>query len=187
MNISNFSDQKTANTNIVSAKQRAAYLNSIHAHNIMKLCVGPSLKRLQAVYANYGISCWGNDIDSRWKEYYPQGHWMIGDALRLVQKLQRFDTIVFAPPLSKGCSGRREDSLYLKDVSPGYKEFLQAYKQYIGVKNLVLVLPGKTLSIKSEKNEMYKLLSCINVPYQIIPLTNVCVKYIDILIPKVNS
>lgn len=182
MNISCFSDEKTANTNLISARQRAAYLNAIGSHKVLELCVGPSLQRLQQEYSKYGIECYGNDIDSRWREYYPLGKWLIGDALKLAPYVAKFDTIVFAPPLSKGCSGRREDSLYLKDINPSYIDFLECYRQYLGIKNLVLVLPGKTLSIKSERNEMYKLLSHIKCSYEIIPLTNGCVKYVDILL-----
>ena len=182
MNISHFSNEKTANTNLISVKQRAAYLNSIGSHKVLELCVGPSLQRLQQEYSKYGIICYGNDIDIRWKEFYPLGKWLIGDALKLASYATNFDTIIFAPPLSKGCSGKREDSLFIKDINPSYIDFLNAYKQYIGKKNIVLVLPGKTLSIKSERNEMYKLLSQIKCSYQIIPLTNGCVKYVDILL-----
>ena len=176
-NISIYSDSKTANTRLNCAKQRAENLAILlgPGAKVMELCVGPSLHRLELEYARYGIACWGNDIDPRWKSYYPGGKWMIGDALNL--NLTGFDAIVFAPPLSAGCSGRREDSLSLEKVNPSYYKFLDAYRGFTGHK--VMVLPGRTLSLKHDRDELYKLLKQLP-HYDIVPLVDKVTKYVDI-------
>jgi len=183
-NISRYSDRKTANTNIVCAAQRAENLAILGSKKVLELCVGPSLKRLKRQYAKYGISCAGNDIDPRWREYYPEGEWYIGDALSLDADLTKFDTVVFAPPLSNGCSGKREDSLRLDFVTPGYIQFLERYKNFKGIK--VLVLPGRTLSLKDDKKLLYRLLERIGSSYDVVPLRNKVTKYVDIYIEPIK-
>jgi len=151
-NKSKFSDDSTARTNIESAKQRAENLSILRAKNVLELCVGPSLKTLSEQYRKYGISCTGKDIDPRWKSYYPKGRWIIGDCFQV--DFSTFDAVVFAPPLSKDCSGRREDSLRIEEVTPSYRDFLNT-KFSIGV----LVLPARSLSTREDRSEFYHLLS----------------------------
>ena len=79
-NISKFSDLATANTCLSCAEQRAQNLASLGVKTVIELCVGPSLAVLESVYRKQNITVTGNDIDSRWKEYYPRGKWIIGDA-----------------------------------------------------------------------------------------------------------
>lgn len=180
-NISKYSDLQTANTNLACAIQRAENLFILGSKKVLELCVGPSLQRLEAEYKKFGISCSSNDIDPRWKDFYPQGKWHIGDALSL--DVSEYDTLVFAPPLSQGCSGRREDSLSLDRVTPSYEDFLEAYKDFKGTK--VLVLPGRTLSLRDDRNKLHKLLSGIE-HYDVVPLRNKIVKYVDIYIWRVG-
>lgn len=104
-----------------------------------------------------------------------EGH--IGDALSI--DVSGYDTLVFAPPLSQGCSGRREDSLSLDRVTPSYEDFLEAYKNFKGIK--VLVLPGRTLSLREDRDKLHKLLSGIE-HYDVVPLRKRIVKYVDIYI-----
>lgn len=178
-NISMYKDDRTANTNLICARQRAENLFVLGSKKILELCVGPSLCRLENEYKKFGMTCYGNDIDSRWKDYYPGGKWIIGDALN-INNINEFDTLVFAPPLSKGCSGRREDSLSLEYVNPSYYAFLERYKNFKGIK--VLVLPGRTLSLRHDREMLYKLLATIESKYDIVELKNHCTKYVDIYI-----
>ena len=100
-NISNFSNTTTAKTCIDIAKQRAFHLAVCNSKNILELCVGPSLKILENEYSKYNMIVSGNDIQKRWKNFYPNGNWKIGDCFDINWK--GFDTIVFGPPLSRGC------------------------------------------------------------------------------------
>jgi hypothetical protein len=176
MNISCVSDNKTARTNVESASQRADNLFVLGVTNVLELCVGPSLATLEAEYKKYSIKCTGNDIDSRWKRYYPQGRWIIGDCFSI--DYSGFDAIIFAPPLSKGCTGKREDSLSVMDVYPRYTDFLQKAKNKI----LCLTLPGRTMATKNDRDQFYKLVSSI-IEYELVPLTkNGLVKYWDLYI-----
>lgn len=178
-NISLYSDAATANTRLKCASQRAENLAILlrPGARVLEMCVGPSLQRLEREYAKYGIECVGNDIDARWKTYYPGGRWIIGDALAL--DVSNFDAVVFAPPLSKGCSGRREDSLSLEKVNPSYRSFLQAYRGFKGIK--AMVLPGRTLSVKHDRMEFHKLLAELT-DYDVVPLKDKVVKYVDVYI-----
>lgn len=179
LNISLYKDELTANTRLNCAKQRAENLAILlpRGGKVLEMCVGPSLQRLEKEYNKYGLSCVGNDIDARWQSYYPSGKWMIGDALDL--DVSGFDAIVFAPPLSVGCSGRREDSLSLEKVNPSYYEFLRRYSNYHGVK--VMVLPGRTLSVKHDRDELHKLLYTLS-KYDVVPLKDKVTKYVDIYV-----
>lgn len=160
-NISDFKDFETANTNLASAKQRAEFLHTKRHCSVMELCVGPSLKRLEQCYNQFDIDCWGNDIEQRWADYYPKGKWIIGDAITLPQNfnLGCFDCIVFAPPLSNGCSGRREDSLMIEQVQPSYYDFIEAYKHFNCA--LVLTLPARSLATSQDKEQYWKLINHI--------------------------
>lgn len=155
MNISKFSDNKTAKTNITTAKQRAEFFNSLGIKSVIELCVGPSLKYLENEYSKYNIETFGNDIDKRWKEYYRNGKWIIGDCFNIT--IPNVDAIVFAPPLSIGCSGKREDSLSIDNVFPRYDDFLKVYQGYNKLK--VCVLPGRTLSTKEDRKQYYKFIA----------------------------
>lgn len=162
--------------------QRAENLSVLNCNNILELCVGPSLQDLKLSYNKLEMAVHGNDIDPRWEKYFPQGSWIIGDCLLL--DYSPFDAVVFAPPLSKNCSGRRKDSLSILNVIPRYIDFLKRAKEY--KKIFVLVLPGRTLSVKTDKEELYYLLDVINnigFNVEICPLKcskNKINKYIDL-------
>src|SRR5271165_6757205 len=106
MNLSLHSDETTARTRPACAAARAENLAALGVSSVIELCVGPSLRTLQAAYAKHNIRCTGNDITRRWKNYFPDGDWLLGDALAV--DISPFDAAVFAPPVSLGCSGRRE-------------------------------------------------------------------------------
>ena len=161
LNISNVADDKTARTNIDSALQRAENLYVMDVKSVLELCVGPSLKTLDGCYSKFGISVTGNDIDYRWKQYYSEGKWIIGDCFKI--DYSKYDAVVFAPPLSKGCSGKREDSLSIDNVVPSYYDFIESTKDYDGVK--VLVLPARSMSTSQDKNQFYKLIDNLNKYY----------------------
>lgn len=174
MNISKYSNEQTAKTSYICALQRAENLAILGCKSVLELCVGPSLKTLEMAYNKFEISVVGNDIDERWKDYYPQGKWIINDA-RIVNT-SNFDAVVFAPPLSKSCSGTREDALCLEDIFPSYYDFLN-----LKSKISVYVLPGKTLSLKNDRKQLYKFLSKIN-NYEIVKIKNKVTKYIDVYV-----
>lgn len=173
MNISTYSDNQTANTSYGCALQRAENLAALNVKTAIELCVGPSLKILERVYSKFGISVVGNDIEPRWKKFYPKGEWIIGDARAI--DVSKFDAVIIAPPLSKNCSGRREDSLRLDYVFPKYESFL-----HLTNKVVVYVLPGRTLSLKEDRSELYRFVSRIKKSYDIIPLIDKVIKYVDI-------
>lgn len=160
MNVSSVTNTATARTNKEAAFLRAENLAILGASNVLELCVGPSLETLEKAYSSYGIKVTGNDIETKWKNHYPKGNWLIGDALK--QDFNSFDSVIFAPPLSQGCTGKREDSLSINDVTPGYYKFLLEIliKNYSG--NIVLVLPARCLSTKQDREQLYKLLSFIS-------------------------
>lgn len=154
MNLSIVSNESTAKTNIKSAQQRAAQLAGLGVKNVLELCVGPSLETLESCYKTHNIRCTGNDIDKRWQNYYSRGNWIIGDCLDIDPT--PFDCLVFAPPLSKGCSGQRKDALMIDDVKPSYLSFIKEYKGFQG--RIVLVLPARSYATKQDRNQFHKLL-----------------------------
>ena len=160
MNLSTVADDSTARTSAEIAVQRAEHLFALNAKNVIELCVGPSLYTLENSYNLYEIDVTGNDIDIRWKKYYPAGKWIIGDACKI--NCNNFDSVIFAPPLSKGCSGNREDSLSIDDVVPSYKDFLLKIieKKFEG--NIVMILPARSFATRKDRKQLYKLLSFIN-------------------------
>jgi hypothetical protein len=172
MNLSRYSDRKTARTNIVCARQRAENLAILGAKSVLELCVGPSLLTLSREYAKVGIKTTGNDIDPRWQRLYLSGKWIIGDARKI--DARSFDAVVVAPPLSRGCSGKREDALSIDEVVPSYYDFLHLNNRVV-----VFVLPGKTLSLRSERAKLHKLLAHIG-DCEAIPLRDKVVKYLDL-------
>jgi len=182
-NISKFTDYQTAHTCLACAKQRAENLSLFGVESVLELCVGPSLQDLEQCYSDFGITVAGNDIDPRWQNFYPRGKWLVGDAVVVGQKHgSTFDAVVVAPPLSKGCSGRREDALSVEEVTPSFYSFLG-----IPAKKVVTyVLPGKTLSLKRDRSELFKFLSKIDSigEVHVIPLKNKVTKYVDVYVVK---
>lgn len=144
---------------------------------MLELCVGPSLEILEKAYEPFGISVTGNDIDPRWKSYYPKGNWILGDATKV--DCSGFDAAVFAPPLSKGCSGKREDSLSIDQVIPSYHDFLDSALPRV----CVLTLPGRTLSLKEDRSQLHKLVRHLSNRHRVIevvPLKDKVTKYVDV-------
>jgi hypothetical protein len=182
MNISLYSPDRTARTCTDCALQRAENLSILGSKRVLELCIGPSLQCLQKTYKKFNIDVCGNDIDPRWKKFYKPGNWLIGDALTI--PYVSFDTVVFAPPLSHGCSGRREDALMIDDVSPKYQDFLAKIEKEAYKGRYVLVLPARCLVTKEDKNQLYSLLSKIKTTNkEVVPLTagtRGIRKYVDI-------
>jgi hypothetical protein len=187
MNLSGFSDSKTARTSEVCAQQRAQNLRSCGTRSVLELCTGPSLRGLENAYREVGIRCFGNDIDPRWKTAYPHGEWVLGDALT-VKIPEDVDTVMFAPPLSHACSGKREDSLSIFEVRPSYTEFiLRELPENIHV--VGLCLPGRSFSTREDRTDFFYLLSEIRkIPgYSSLywsPLSNGCTKYVDVYVSR---
>jgi hypothetical protein len=172
-NITVVSLAETASTRQTCALQRAENLASLGVKTVLELCVGPSLAGLEQAYSQFGIKVSGNDIDPCWQKYYPEGKWLMGDA-RMVDG-SGFDAIVVAPPLSRGCTGKREDALSLEDVDPSYYDFL-------GLTNRVVtfVLPGRTLSVQRDRSQLFRFLSYLPGNVEVIPLRDKIVKYVDV-------
>lgn len=156
MNLSTVDDDTTARTDPECAMQRAEHLASLGVRTVLELCVGPSLRELEEAYKQHGIVVTGNDIDERWKHYYPKGSWVIGDALAV--EWSTFDAVVFAPPLSRGCSGRREDALRISEVVPSYRSFVDRLSAHILA---VLVLPARAKATREDRTELFQLVSSI--------------------------
>jgi hypothetical protein len=178
-NLSAVSNAETARTCSECAERRAENLMLLGVQHVLELCVGPSLPVLERTYAKFGIQVTGNDIDRRWKSAYPRGKWLIGDALTL--DYSQFDAVVFAPPLSRGCTGRREDSLSILEVRPSYLDFLQRVSQVKRV--AVLVLPGRSLATREDREQFFYLQSQLPQPFEVIPLCagqRQIVKYYDV-------
>lgn len=157
MNISITTDDRTARTCEECAFQRASNIAQLGARTVLELCVGPSLRELERAYRQFNVEATGNDIDPRWQKYYPQGRWALGDALRL--SYEGYDAIVFAPPLTRGCTGTREDSLRVDEVNPSYESFIERFTQLpVGVTG-VCVLPGRSLATREDRTSTYGLMA----------------------------
>lgn len=163
-NLSRLSDDDTARTDPECASQRAENLAILGAKSVLELCVGPSLRVLEAAYARHGIVASGNDLERRWREYYPKGRWVIGDALAI--DWSAYDAVVFAPPVTRGCTGRRADALRIDQVNPSYRSFMA--RPYSGIR--VLALPARSIATSEDRREYHALLSEIRVPYDVVPL-----------------
>jgi len=164
-NTTTVAEVETASTDPRCALQRAENLAILGTRSVLELCVGPSLRVLERAYASLGIHVVGNDIDRRWIEYYPRGEWIHGHAFEA--DWSPFDTVVFAPPLSRGCSGTREDSLRVDEVYPSYEEFMAV--PFVGLR--CMVLPARSLSTSLDRTEFNRLLSLIPGHYDVVPLT----------------
>ncbi len=181
MNTSKLSDYATARTNIESSQQRAENIYILRCKNVLELCCGASLKVLEKSYKKLEISCTGNDIEERWRNYYEQGNWLMGNCLQL--DLTKFDCIVFAPPVTEGCTGKRIDSLSIEQVNPSYYDFIDTYKHL--KKTLVLVLPSRSIATNYDRKQYYKLLDYVSkyFTYSVIGLTEgrrKIRKYVDV-------
>jgi hypothetical protein len=183
LNISVATDNDTARTRVIVGQRRAENLAVLGIDTVVELCVGPSLKTLQEAYSYHGIKVIGNDIEERWQKYYPEGDWIIGDALSI--PLAEFDAAVFAPPLSRNCTGFREDSLSVDEVFPSYRQFLSRVDL---PRVTVLVLPGRSLSTKNDRMQFHSLISFITscgFNCEVVPMKderNRISKYVDIYI-----
>lgn len=149
-------------------------------HTVLELCVGPSLRDLERAYACHDIRVVGNDLDPRWVRYYPQGQWLVGDALAI--EWAGFDAVVFAPPLSRGCTGRREDALRVDEVFPRYSDFLARLGAECSPV-AVMVLPGRALATPRDRAATHHLLARCCRRSELVPLLDergrVC-KYHDL-------
>lgn len=178
-NLSLYNIESTANTCTICAQQRAANIASLYLFNnkhrtVLELCVGPSLPVLEQCYNEHHINVIGNDIDTKYLKQSP--NLIIGDCFLINYNVA--DVVVFAPPLSKGCSGKREDSLSIDQVTPSYYDFLKLRKE-----KAVLVLPGRSKATKQDREEYYKLIKQLyfyNINFIVAPLINKVVKYYDV-------
>lgn len=180
VNVSSFSDADTACTRFECAVQRSENLAVLGVKRVIELCVGPSLRALERAYALHGISVVGNDIDDRWRRAHPRGAWVIGDALSV--PLGGFDAAVFAPPLSRGCSGEREDALMIEEVRPSYGDFMRASNEFTGLR--VLVLPARSGATREDRRQLHALLARLP-PHEVVQLTagrRRIVKYHDVIV-----
>lgn len=182
LNLSTLDDHATARTDPEAALQRAENLAILGVRSVLELCVGPSLRVLEAAYARVGISCVGNDIQRRWREYYPQGRWVLGDALTV--DWSPFDAVVFAPPVTRGCTGKRVDALRIDEVFPRYDDFLA--RPYAGVR--AMVLPARALATRWDREQMHALIGSRSV--EVVPLTSGrrrIRKYVDVYLVGAQS
>lgn len=183
MNTSILTDNETARTDPECAIQRAENLAVFGVKSVLELCVGPSLRVLEAAYAQHGISATGNDIDRRWARYYPQGKWEIGDAFSIDPN--PYDAVVFAPPVTKGCTGRRIDALRINEVNPSYNRFLFMMSLWGYSGTIVMVLPARSIATSEDRREFHDLVDPLGVPYEVVPLhaeRRKIRKYVDIYI-----
>lgn len=185
-NTSVVDDDSTARTRPECAMQRAENLAVLGTRRVLELCVGPSLRVLGAAYGAHGIEVTGNDIDRRWPSLHPRGRWLVGDAMAV--PWHGFDAVVFAPPLSRGCTGRREDALRVSEVVPGYAGFisrLAACDARIGV----MVLPARCVATRRDRAELHSLLSLVPGAH-VVPLVagpRRTVKYVDVYVENRNT
>lgn len=185
-NTSVVDDCSTARTRPECAAQRAENLAVLGARRVLELCVGPSLCVLEGAYGAHGIDVTGNDIDRRWRLLHPSGRWLTGDAMAVTW--QGFDAVVFAPPLSRGCTGRREDALSVSEVVPGYDGFLRRFaasEARIGV----MVLPARSIATRRDRTELHALLSRVPEAH-VVPLCaghRKTVKYVDVYVENRNT
>lgn len=134
------------------ARARARRMSTLGIQSVIELCVGPSLSALQHAYSAYKIECTGNDVDMRWTSL--GGPWVCGNAMHV--GIAGFDAAVFAPPLSNGCTGRREDSLSVDEVTPSFHDFIDRNDT---PEFVVLVCPARALATGPDKAQLYRLLS----------------------------
>lgn len=160
LNLSVVSDEETASTCYEVAQQRAENLDCLGVRYVTELCVGPSMPILDRAYRDRDMWMWGNDIDPRWSKIHEPiygGRWIEGDAL---QVSWIGHAVVFAPPLSRGCTGRREDALRISQVQPYYSDFLREWVDRGPYPRVaVMVLPARSLSTSRDRAEYHALLT----------------------------
>jgi hypothetical protein len=148
-NITTVELHKTANTCLGAAEIRAQLVAGLGVKKALELCVGPSNQVMKDAYRRYGIDCIGNDIDSRWN---PD---ILGDCLEIDYQ-GRY--VIFAPPLSRGCSGTREDSLSPMQVQPGFINFINTARAR-KLNRAMMVMPARSLSTRQDRTELHKILN----------------------------
>lgn len=193
MNLSTVADEHTARTCRAAAVQRAEHLAILGVRTVLELCVGPSLAELEGAYAAHGIRVTGNDIDPRWVASHPRGRWRVGDALAI--DLTDFDAVVFAPPLSRGCTGTRADALRVDEVSPRYVDFLEVFAQQRWrpqrARVVMLVLPGRAFASRQDRAATHAVIRAAELwewKVEIVPLRDArgrVVKYHDAYLTRV--
>ena len=158
-NTSLYPVNKTAKTHELCLQQRIQNVKSIfpEVNFVLETCAGISSVKIAKAYKEAGYQISTNDIDSRYKKHEP--NMIVGNALTL--DFSSYDLVVFAPPLSKGCSGRREDSLSIYEITPSYESFLDRAFHFKNLKGVGLVLPGKTFSSASDTAQFYQLIRSI--------------------------
>jgi hypothetical protein len=193
-NVSAVSDIETARTNAKIAGQRADHLMLMNCESVLELCVGPSASTLYRAYDARNIDAYFNDIELKWKGYsglYGRDQWEIGDCLTIFWGA--VDAVVFAPPLSRGCSGKREDSLMIDEVTPSYYDFLTEWAKRLTIQQkkdpewnqvAVLVLPARCLATKEDRDQYHKLLGHCSAlgTVEAIEMIDGCRKYVDVYI-----
>lgn len=213
MNLSVLDDEKTARTNPDAARQRAENLSILGSKRVLELCCGPSYGTLQSAYQRHGISLVGNDIDWRWMRYARNKGsfvdalctWRHGDCFNI--SWGGVDTVVFAPPLTRGCTGRRSDSLHIHDVEPKYSSFLDKWNyrweeagRPLGAlgnhtwvrpcpRTAVLVLPARSLAVSRDRPALYSLVRHASFIGNVEVFPIYCgrrkiLKYVDIYVQK---
>lgn len=158
-NTSRYAVTSTATTNQDCIDQRIQNIKRAFPSSlkIIETCAGISSVFLKESYREAGFHITTNDIDPRYQRY--EKDMVIGDVLSL--DFSSYDVVVFAPPLSRGCSGNREDSLMIEEVRPSYREFLANTIFLENLQGICLVLPGRTFSTARDKEQFYSLVSCI--------------------------
>jgi hypothetical protein len=187
-NTSLYPINKTAKTHELCLQQRIQNVKSIfpEVNSVLETCAGISSVKIAKAYKEAGYQIATNDIDPRYKKHEP--NMVVGDALAL--DFSSYDLVVFAPPLSKGCSGRREDSLSIYEVTPSYESFLDRAFRFKNLKGVGLVLPGKTFSTALDAAQFYQLIRSIYfgfasfypsaIYYQRELKVKGCTKYVDL-------
>jgi hypothetical protein len=187
MNLSTYPIDATATTREDCARQRMEHLAVLSVRTSLELCVGPSLRTLARLGAQYGIVVTGNVIDPRYRAAYPAGRWVIGDALAL--DYAPYSAVVFAPPLSRGCSGKREDALMIDEVVPRYGDFLATARD-AKVRVVVLVLPARSMATSGDRAQLHRLVARTMADGwtpNVVPLTSGprrITKYVDVYLER---
>ncbi len=161
MNLSALPIEDTASTHPEVAHARALHAHHCGVKTVLELCVGPSAPVLHEAYRQVGISPLFNDIDPRWSASFPEYQWVGRDCFAAAHFCLRagplLDLVVFAPPLSAGCTGTREDSLMIEEVVPSYWAWLRLLADLPARPLTCTVLPARSLSTRHDKAQFYAL------------------------------
>lgn len=198
-NTSVVTSDATARTVFACAQQRAHNIRFIldcngvnHVVGALELCVGPSFDALTRAYADENILCWGNDIDRRWRpmQHTQQRRWIDGDAMTVASKLDptsNIKVVVFAPPLTYGCTGRRVHALMVDEVTPRYVDFIDQLATWFKIVDVaVMVLPGRARATSDDRSQFHHLIGQLTTDYDVIDRNLVvgCTKYVDLYITR---